>query len=251
METGMGEERRKSRWRWSLLLFAGVLMFGSAGWAESGPGDAGGSESRAEELAQSVVETAGQPRKATKVAFSFVVEVDGEEKVRRRHVWWPSKQKLRVDVGETEVELKSLDAFEVSKMAESPGEFEDKWKKVAPNVSASQAAEAWGWFVNDSYWLFAPSKLFDPGVHRSVDDQGRLVLTFDGVGLTPGDRYVLSVDTERGVVTRWSYELESGRSGTFRWLDYQEFGPLMLSTRRESVGGDKDVVMRFENIVVE
>jgi hypothetical protein len=251
METGMGKERREAGLFWSLVVVAGVLVFSSAGWAESGGGDVGASEAGADELARSVVETAGQPREATKVAFSFVVEVDGEEKVRRRHVWWPSKQKLQVDAGETEVELRNLDAFELSKMAESPGRFEGKWEKVAPDVSASQAAKAWGWFVNDSYWLFAPSKLFDPGVHRSVDDQGRLVLTFDGVGLTPGDRYVLSVDTDRGVVTRWSYELESGRSGSFRWLDYREFGPLTLSTRRESIGGEKEVVMRFEHLVVE
>ena len=64
---------------------------------------------------------------------------------------------------------------------------------------------AYGRFINDTYWLLAPWKVFDPGVHRDFDGEktgpdGALCdvirLSFDNVGLTPKDVYWLWVTRE-------------------------------------------------------
>ncbi len=54
-------------------------------------------------------------------------------------------------------------------------------------------------FFNDSFWLLAPNKVFDPGTLRSIvpiknsDDQGLLVSYSTG-GVTPGDSYLWRLD---------------------------------------------------------
>lgn len=218
---------------------------------ESQPQRDAGSEDEpsADALARRVAEKAGDPYQCDKLAFSFVYEVAGEEKIRRRHVWWPKKGELEVTQGETTVRLRNLHDHALSNLADAPDEHADTWSDVAPESDPERAARAWKWFVNDSYWLLAPSKLFDPGVDRELDEEGRLVLTFDDAGLSPSDRYTLSVDRERDVVTEWHYELQSGREGTASWEDYESFGPLHLSTRHVAEGDQRRVV-RFQEIEV-
>lgn len=69
-------------------------------------------------------------------------------------------------------------------------------------------------FINDTYWLLMPVKLFDPGVNRTyVADSSNaerdvLHLTFGEVGLTPGDQYWVYVDTETGLIDAWAYHLQ-------------------------------------------
>lgn len=212
-------------------------------------GDDSDDELSADALARRLVEKAGDPYQCEKLAFSFVYEVAGEEKIRRRHVWWPKKGELEVTQGETTVRLRKLHDHELSEFADAPDEHADTWEDIAPESAPETAARAWKWFVNDSYWLLAPSKLFDPGVLRELDEEGRLALTFEDTGLSPSDRYTLTVDRERAVVTEWHYELGSGREGTASWEDYESFGPLHLSTRHV-VEGDQRRVVRFEKIEV-
>ncbi|MBT8402026.1 MAG: hypothetical protein KJO98_16240 [Rhodothermia bacterium] len=124
-----------------------------------------------------------------------------------------------------------------------------------PAAAAREALleTAYSRFVNDTYWLLAPLKVFDEGVQRSIDPDsstsGRdvLALSFDGVGLTPGDRYWLSPDSA-GLLQRWSYILEgwNGRpASTFEWIDYQSFdtpaGVVRLATRKKRLGGSSAI----------
>lgn len=59
-----------------------------------------------------------------------------------------------------------------------------------------RAAEAK--FNNDSFWLVAPYKLFDPGVERRLvkQDNGEnaLLITYKSGGTTPGDSYLWLLD---------------------------------------------------------
>lgn len=94
---------------------------------------------------------------------------------------------------------------------------------------AEAAHQRW---VNDSYWLMVPLKLLDPGVHQGRKEceggPAQLELTFDGVGLTPGDRYVLEV--EHGRIASWEHQAsgeEGARYASFG--DYQQVGPLTLA----------------------
>lgn len=182
------------------------------------------------ELARRVAEAAGDPYAEQYLAFTFVVISDGQEKVRRSHRWCPQAGRVQVRTDDTTTTVSAVDG---SALDAATGE--------------QAAAEAWGAFINDGYWLLAASKVLDPGVKRSTDGN-RLSLSFDGVGLTPGDRYTLTVQEQTGLVTRWDFVLESGREGHFSWEDYQQHGGLMLSTRRVSDQGSFEI--RFEGIQV-
>lgn len=113
---------------------------------------------------------------------------------------------------------------------------------------------AYGAWINDTYWLLAPYKLHDPGVSLSHDgtetvdgvEYEKLMLTFDGVGLTPGDRYWLYVHPETGLVDRWAYVLEgwTNEDGAppptmWEWRGWQEMGSgILLAPSRIQVGGE-------------
>ncbi len=234
---------RKILTRLMPALFCVVL--GACATAPEGASDTT-EPSEADALARQVVETSGEPSEVDELAFSFVVEKGGEELVRRRHIWRPQDGEVVVSNDDQRVTLEKIDEYDLSEIADDPQAHTDTWRAVAPQASPEDAAQAWAWFVNDSYWLLAPTKLFDPGVNRTLDDEGRLVLTFGQVGLTPGDRYTLEVDDETGLVTGWEFELEGGNEGSFDWTDYERFGPLMLSTRK--VARDGDTMIRFEEI---
>jgi hypothetical protein len=102
-------------------------------------------------------------------------------------------------------------------------------------------------FINDTYWLLMGFKAFDPGVTREyagekTDAAGRIYdvvrLSFDKVGLTPGDVYWMWVNRDTGLVEQWHMKLEGDKPEdppsvvTFR--DYHRFGNLLISTRRET-----------------
>ena len=61
-----------------------------------------------------------------------------------------------------------------------------------------QIKAAWDNFNNDSFWLAAPYKIFDPGTSRSIvtlnDGRTGLMVTYSSGGSTPGDSYVWILD---------------------------------------------------------
>lgn len=119
------------------------------------------------------------------------------------------------------------------------GEERDKWLE-----------QAWGAWINDTYWLVMPYKLMDPGVNlthdglETVDGQSydKLKLTFEGVGLTPGDTYWAWINRETGLMDQWAYVLqgwEDDREPTvWKWLNWKPYGNIMLSGQRKS--GDRE-----------
>lgn len=113
------------------------------------------------------------------------------------------------------------------------GEKAEEWLK--------RAYEIW---INDTYWLLMPYKLLDPGVTLKYDGEetldavvyDKLLLTFDQVGVTPGDRYWAYINRDTGLMDRWAYVLqdwEKDRSPThWRWQDWLRYGDILLSSRR-------------------
>lgn len=110
---------------------------------------------------------------------------------------------------------------------------------------------AYGAWVNDTYWLAMPYKLRDPGVTLAYEGtetlDGRLhdvvQLSFEEVGLTPGDRYWAYVDRQSGLMSRWAYHLQSMAEEedpkAWDWVDWQRYGDVRLSPTREEVDGDR------------
>lgn len=100
-----------------------------------------------------------------------------------------------------------------------------------------------GW-INDTYWLIMPYKLQDPGVHLEHDGEetidgvvyDKLLLTFDRVGVTPGDKYWAYISRETHLMERWAYHLEGWEeerpTTQWKWLDWHRFGDILLSPRR-------------------
>ena len=126
--------------------------------------------------------------------------------------------------------------------------------RAAAAEEAQQALleRAYSRFINDTYWLLAPTKMLDEGVtRRYVADSSSaefdvVALSFDGVGLTPGDRYWMWVDKNDGLVKRWAFVLQGSPDrppSRFRWEGYKTFdtpgGQLMLAERKSSWGGDR------------
>lgn len=58
-------------------------------------------------------------------------------------------------------------------------------------------SKAWSYWCNDSFWMFAPYKIYDPGTSRSiVEHEGKeaLMVSYDSGGVTPGDSYLWLLD---------------------------------------------------------
>ena len=58
--------------------------------------------------------------------------------------------------------------------------------------------KAWSFFANDSFWLCAPMKAFDPGTERDIvlldNGEKALLVTYNSGGVTPGDQYLWLLD---------------------------------------------------------
>ncbi|MEM9555393.1 MAG: hypothetical protein AAGC60_14145 [Acidobacteriota bacterium] len=114
-------------------------------------------------------------------------------------------------------------------------------------TTAEWLERAHGAWINDTYWLLMPAKLLDPGVHlvaegrEEIDGKSydKVKLTFDQVGLTPGDTYWAWFDTETGLMHQWAYHLQSWEAEReptrWLWLDWQPYGDVVLSSVRRMV----------------
>lgn len=131
-----------------------------------------------------------------------------------------------------------------------------KGVRVTGEDAGKVLANAYGRFINDSYWLLAPLKVLDPGVKledggtATFDGRNARVLkaSFSGVGLTPGDVYRHYLDPATGTMVGWEYTLENKQEGKWKWLDVADFAGLKLSTRKVTEDGSKTI--KLENVSV-
>lgn len=205
--------------------------------------------SAADSLAFLITESAGGLatwESMSVLRFDWVSERDSEEVFRARHLWDRDAGDYRVEyeVGEDSmlVAVFSVDGFD---MAAPAGNAFLNGVPVDSTEMAERLTEAYQRFVNDSYWLLAPLKLFDPGVHRTLapdssDESSEVLqLSFQNVGLTPGDRYWLRADST-GRIVSWSFLLEDGAESHYEWTDYEYVatpaGSLHVATRKQRNG---------------
>lgn len=112
------------------------------------------------------------------------------------------------------------------------------------------------WWINDSYWLTMPWKLKDDGVKIKYLQTEKLPngnladvleMTFNGVGVTPENKYHIYIDQKDHLVKQWAffgnYADEKPRF-IKAWDNYQKVGKVLLSfNRSENAGGPKNVVV--------
>lgn len=166
---------------------------------------------------------------------------------RRTHWWdkWTGRHRLEGDTKEKQhyVVLENVNTKEGSAWLDG--------KKLEGEKAQEMVKNAYGAWVNDTYWLIEPYKLRDPGVNLSYAGEekldgktyDKLAVSFGTVGLTPGDRYWVYVNRDTGLMDRWEYILQDqpkeGPPTAWKWEGWQKYGNIMLAPHRVQVGGDR------------
>ena len=165
---------------------------------------------------------------------------------RRTHVWDKHTGNLRYENEDTLV-LMNL-GTKTGRVFEAGTEVTDA---AALEEALHGAESAW---INDSYWVFMPFKLKDTGVTLRYGGTAEtvageqadvLVLTFEGVGRTPENRYRVYVDEDSRRVVQWDYfQKADDPEPRFQipWLEWKRYGDIFLSASR----GER----RHENVAV-
>jgi hypothetical protein len=118
-----------------------------------------------------------------------------------------------------------------------------------PEELATLLNSAFRSWNNDTYWMFMPYKLLDPGVTLKYLGEGPmedgriadiLQLTFEDVGDTPDNRYEVFVAKDTGLIEQWTHWTrfdDPEPRFTNAWASWQQFGSIMLATNK---GRDRD-----------
>jgi hypothetical protein len=193
--------------------------------------------------------------KARQFQFDFVVEREGKAVARFSHSWDRYTGDYRVSGAEKSgapfvvvfnVNTKQGKALLNGKPAQ--GEDQERLLKLA-----------YGRFINDTYWLLAPWKIFDLGVHLAWDGEKPcptggtcdvLKLSFENVGQTPKDIYWFWITRDGHQMVQWQYVLNGAQEEptTALWKNWQSFSGVSLSLEKEIVG--KNAIIRFEKVSV-
>lgn len=156
----------------------------------------------------------------------------------RTHTWDKLNNKVRIDyVKENTIILLNMN--------DQSGKVLKKGKEVSDaaelKMYLEEGRKAW---INDSYWLVMPWKLMDPGVtlkYKGVkntetgDPADVLEMTFDKVGVTPENKYLVFIDQKTHFISQWSHFQKAADEKprfTMPWKDYKPFGKIMLSGSR-------------------
>lgn len=206
-------------------------------------------ETKADSVAMSAYEAMGGPdawAAVPNLRFDFATGDDTSRVVRARHLWNRATGEYRVEIpsGEDSIYVAIFD---------TDTQEGDVYLNGAEADSATERRvleQAYGRFINDSYWLLMPVKMMDPGVERAYEADSStngtevVRLSFEGVGITPGDQYWVYVDSETGRVERWAYRLQGHPPDhvpqPIRWTDYKSIdtpaGTITVSERKVGRG---------------
>lgn len=242
---------------------AGVAAVGCGSESDSSsadavsiPADTAAIETKADSVASRLVAAHGANALASApyLRFNFGLETPDGAQVFGRHFWDRSDGQARVewDQGPDSSYVAMIDVRNVEDDDPEGRAFLNGTALEGERAEAARR-EAYGRFINDTYWLLAPVKVFDPGVHRqyvadsSTAEHDVIHLTFGEVGLTPGDEYWLYVSNETDRLDQWAFHLEGMDEETppqaFDWTNYVSLeapgGTVELATRKEAIGGEQ------------
>jgi hypothetical protein len=233
----------------TLLLAAAVFPAPEAQAADSDP--------RAVELAERTLEAMGGPEAwaATRyLSFHFFG--------RRTHVWDRYTGRHRVE-GKTREDDTFLVLHDIHDQGEGEGRAFVNGQEVQGEKKAELLKNAYGAWVNDTYWLIMPYKMLDPGVHLAYAGEetldgvtyDKVLLSFEQVGLTPGDRYWAYLNRETGLMDRWAFHLQSmeadAEPNPWRWTGWARYGRILLAPDRSQVSGDRSASLAPIEVLAE
>lgn len=136
---------------------------------------------------------------ADALAHNILKAIKHEAYKKTRYIDWSfsGRRFYKWDKEKHIVEVKWNDA----KVILYPGDTEKSivyLKEKEIKNGASLVKRAWDYFNNDSFWLVAPHKLFEPGIYRNIemiDGKEALRVKYTTGGTTPGDSYVWILDS--------------------------------------------------------
>jgi len=234
--------------RWAALF--GLLVLGASGADR---------DQKADSVGQELLSSLGGPaafEKARQFQFDFVVDREGKAIARFAHVWDRYTGDYRL-TGSEKTGAPFMVYFNVNT---KQGTALVNGRPAEPPRREELIRMSYERFINDSYWLLAPWKIFDPGVHLSYDgekpcpnggDCDILRLSFEeGVGLTPKDIYWLWISRPGRQMVAWQYVLGGAQEEptTALWTNWKTFGGISLSLDKPISG--RPVAIRFENVSV-
>ena len=193
--------------------------------------------------------------KARQFRFEFVVLKEGQPVARFAHVWDRYTGDYRLS-GTDKTGAPYTVLFNVNTKA---GTAFVNGRPAEPEKQSALLENAYGRFINDSYWLLAPWKIFDPGVRLAYDGEKPcpgggvcdvLKLSFENVGLTPKDVYWMWITREGRHMVQWQYVLGGAADPptTAAWKDWRTMGGLALSMDKPM--SREPFEIRFDNVSV-
>ncbi len=196
--------------------------------------------------------------KARQFRFDFAVEREGKSVARFSHAWDRYTGDYRLS-GTDKTGAPFTVFFNVNTRE---GQAFVNGKAVEGEAREAQLKNAYGRFINDTFWLLAPWKIFDPGVRLAYDGEKPcpaetgagacdvLKMSFDNVGLTPRDIYWLWITRDGGHMVAWQYLLNGAEETPTLalWKDWKNYGGILLASEKPMAG--KPAAIRFENLSV-
>lgn len=190
-------------------LLAIVVSLFAFLWLQNEKLPTGESGESADALAKQMMES------LNKAAWDETEEVSWTFKGIHTYTWNKTENVVNVKWGENEVQLEPESISGIVMKAEA----------YSANEVQALIKTAWDYFNNDSFWLCAPFKVFDPGTERSIvqlkDGSEGLLVTYTSGGTTPGDSYlwVLDENYRPKAVKMWVSILPIGGI-EFTWENY-------------------------------
>jgi hypothetical protein len=213
-------------------------------------------QTRADSVAYRLLQAHGADAWASApyLRFDFGIEMPDGRQTIARHLWNRKTGEYRIEwsKGPDSSYVALVNARDVQD-GRLGGTVYLNGEELTGTADTTARTTAYARFVNDTYWLLSPLKVFDPGVNRtylpdsSTADHDVLKLTFNDVGRTPGDQYWLYVSKETGQLDQWAYHLqgmpEKAPPQSYDWTGYQALkapeGTVRLSARKEAIGADR------------
>ena len=191
------------------------------------------------------------------VRLTFLVRQGEKRLAERTHFWDKQGSRSRM-MGETR-DKKPIVAYVDHATRKGEAALNGQPLPEGDANAEKYVKQAYENLINDTYWLFMPFKMKDPGVRLRYEGAvpenkpmyDKILLSFeDGIGLTSKDRYWLYVSRSTHLIERWSYVLQGqGQSASptaWQWEDWTTVGGLKLSTKRTQDGGEVEIVL--ENV---
>ena len=180
------------------------------------------------------------------VRFDFKFKLDGKLLADNAHLWDRKDGRYRFEQttndGKRQVVLFRIGDYERDKA----GEAYLDGKKLEGDAARKAVDDAYGSYINDSWWLCMPWKWFASGVNLKYlgpqkhggETADVVELTFGHVGLTPGDMYHAFVSQKSHLMDYWEYTLSEHspvkqKKGAWDW-QYGDYKGVKLASNHVS-----------------